>query len=226
MPSTLPSRLPVPRNDSRQGTSSSKTSSLPSSVPSVKSENGAGCAVVVQRLGGGHLHRLHLGHDLALVVAGDAGAEPGDEQRRRRRAEAAVRNASTSRSGCRIRCQSAIRDHERAGDHEAAEDRVREGRPERPCWSAPPRSRSARRGPLLGVDRVADRVLHERVGGEDEVRREHRADRGDPDRGEVQPRRSRSQPKIHRPRNVDSRKNASSPSIASGAPKMSPTKRE
>ena len=34
---------------------------------------------------------------------------------------------------------------------------------------------------------------------------------------------SRSQPKIQRPRNVDSRKNAASPSIASGAPKMSPT---
>ena len=37
---------------------------------------------------------------------------------------------------------------------------------------------------------------------------------------------SRSQPKIHSPRNVDSRKNASSPSMASGAPKTSPTKRE
>ena len=37
---------------------------------------------------------------------------------------------------------------------------------------------------------------------------------------------SRSQPKIHSPRKVDSRKNASSASIASGAPKMSPTKRE
>ena len=36
----------------------------------------------------------------------------------------------------------------------------------------------------------------------------------------------RSQPKIHRPRKVDSRKKASSASIASGAPKMSPTKRE
>ena len=35
----------------------------------------------------------------------------------------------------------------------------------------------------------------------------------------------RSQPKIHRPRKVDSRKNASRPSMASGAPKMSPTKR-
>ena len=37
---------------------------------------------------------------------------------------------------------------------------------------------------------------------------------------------SRSQPKIHSPRNVDSRKNAASPSIASGAPNTSPTKRE
>jgi hypothetical protein len=36
----------------------------------------------------------------------------------------------------------------------------------------------------------------------------------------------RSQPKIHRPRNVDSRKNASRPSMASGAPNTSPTKRE
>ena len=35
-----------------------------------------------------------------------------------------------------------------------------------------------------------------------------------------------SQPKIHRPRNVDSRKNASSASMASGAPNTSPTNRE
>jgi hypothetical protein len=34
------------------------------------------------------------------------------------------------------------------------------------------------------------------------------------------------QPKIHRPMNVDSRKKASSASMASGAPKTSPTKRE
>ena len=37
---------------------------------------------------------------------------------------------------------------------------------------------------------------------------------------------SRLQPKIHSPRNVDSKKNATRPSNASGAPKMSPTKRE
>ncbi len=37
---------------------------------------------------------------------------------------------------------------------------------------------------------------------------------------------SLSQPKIQRPRKVDSRKKASSASIASGAPNTSPTKRE
>ncbi len=37
---------------------------------------------------------------------------------------------------------------------------------------------------------------------------------------------SLSQPNSHSPRNVDSRKNAPSPSIASGAPKMLPTSRE
>ena len=36
----------------------------------------------------------------------------------------------------------------------------------------------------------------------------------------------RLRPNSHRPMNVDSRKNASSPSIASGAPKMLPTKTE
>jgi hypothetical protein len=35
-----------------------------------------------------------------------------------------------------------------------------------------------------------------------------------------------SQPNSHSPRNVDSRKNAARPSIASGAPKMLPTSRE
>ena len=37
---------------------------------------------------------------------------------------------------------------------------------------------------------------------------------------------SRSQPNSHRPRKVDSRKNAASPSMASGAPKTLPTSRE
>ena len=40
------------------------------------------------------------------------------------------------------------------------------------------------------------------------------------------PRERRPQPKIQMPRKVDSMKNAASASIASGAPKMSPTMRE
>ena len=37
---------------------------------------------------------------------------------------------------------------------------------------------------------------------------------------------SRSQPKTHSPRKVDSKKKAARPSMANGAPKTSPTKRE
>ena len=37
---------------------------------------------------------------------------------------------------------------------------------------------------------------------------------------------SRSHPKIHSPRKVDSKKNATRPSIASGPPKTLPTRRE
>ena len=37
---------------------------------------------------------------------------------------------------------------------------------------------------------------------------------------------SRVQPKIHRPRKVDSKKKATRPSMANGAPKTSPTNRE
>ena len=40
------------------------------------------------------------------------------------------------------------------------------------------------------------------------------------------PRGSTFQPNTHSPRNVDSRKNAARPSIASGAPKTSPTNSE
>ena len=48
------------------------------------------------------------------------------------------------------------------------------------------RSTSARAWPLP-VDLVADRVLHPRVGGEDEVGRQRRAERDHPDAREVQP---------------------------------------
>ena len=103
-------------------------------------------------------------------------------------------------------------------------DRVRERREGDGLVSTAQMSTSSARP--LGVHLVADRVLHERVRGEDEVRREDGADRV----AQMVARWSRcgswSHPKIHSPMNVASRKNASRPSIASGAPKTSPTKRE
>jgi hypothetical protein len=45
MPCTLPSKWPVARNDKSRGTLTLKTSRSPSSVPTVKIENDAGCSV-------------------------------------------------------------------------------------------------------------------------------------------------------------------------------------
>ena len=79
----------------------------------------------------------------------------------------------------------------------------------------------------VAADRVADRVLHERVGADDEVAGQpapdeqrdarRRSDRAGP---------SRCSPKTSRPRKLDSRKNANSPSIASVWPMTPPAYRE
>ena len=79
MPSTVPSKLPVAMKDSRPGISMIRVAELPSSEPIDSTENGALLVVLVQTLGGRHLHRLHLGHDLALDVTGDDDAERGHE---------------------------------------------------------------------------------------------------------------------------------------------------
>ena len=55
----------------------------------VNSENDAGCDGVVERLGRGHLHRLLLGHDPGLQVAGD------DDAERRRSARSTAPAAAT-----------------------------------------------------------------------------------------------------------------------------------
>ena len=70
-------------------------------------------------------------------------------------------------------------------------------------------------------------MLHPRVGRHDERRRQD-ARRTRPARSSAgaPAADSLSQPNSHSPRNVDSRKNAARPSIASGAPKMLPTSRE
>ena len=77
------------------------------------------------------------------------------------------------------------------------------------------------------VDRETNRPLHEGVRCQNPEGGQHRADGDQPDAGADAPSwDTRSHPKIHRPIKVDSRKKASSASIASGAPKTSPTKRE
>ena len=227
MPSTLPSKVPVARNERRYGIRIEKISSRPVERADREDRERRGLLGLVQRLGGRHLHRLLLGHELALHVAGD-----GDQQARRRGAR---RRRPGGRPERRRRrrvghgpCASATPRSPATNAPavmNAAGDRVRERDQRRGVGQHARRSRSARPG-RCRVERVADRVLHPGVGGEDEVRRQDGADRP---RSRSWPGGrlcgSRSQPKIQSPRNVDSRKNASRPSIASGAPKMSPTNR-
>ena len=65
-----------------------------------------------------------------------------------------------------------------------AGDGVREGRERRGVGQQRPDARQLGAAGL-GIEADADWVLHERVGGEDEVRREPGADGGQPDRGQV-----------------------------------------
>ena len=176
------------------------------------------------RLGRRDLHRLVLRLDDAELAADQhredrwPGPAPTSASLAVRRNEVGV----ASRRRCQADTASITR---RAGDQRREqhvriapeEHRVGEQRPDvvelRPARS--------------GVDRVADRVLHPRVRGDDEHRRQRRR-RARPPRCVTRCTRlgSTSQPNSHSPRNVDSRKNAARPSIASGAPNTSPTNRE
>src|SRR4030095_12290370 len=100
-----------------------------------------------------------------------------------------------------------------------------------PIWVGEQVGDRSQLGPVgLRVDGVAHRVLHPRVGGHDERSRQRGADEHQPRRSHAgagcPPGGGASQPKTQKPRNVDSRKKAASPSIASGAPNTSPTNRE
>ena len=104
MPSTVPSASPVAMNDRTSGTRTLQTSCEPSRVPMVNSENEAGALVVVERLGGGHLHRLLLGHQPGLQVAGDHDADAGDQDGHQRHAQRRPEDLGVS---CRrARCQA------------------------------------------------------------------------------------------------------------------------
>ncbi|MGY2875354.1 hypothetical protein ACVW00_002544 [Marmoricola sp. URHA0025 HA25] len=143
---------------------------------------------VVERLRGSHLHRLHLGHDLALDVAadrdaetreqGDGGADPDGLQVERCVALVADR---TTLLEVQVRRDA---EHEGASGHVRRHHHVRERhqldlvehhRPEVGELGAAG----------LGVVLVADRVLHPGVRGEDEVGGEQGADVHRPDRRRV-----------------------------------------
>lgn len=76
----------------------------------------------------------------------------------------------------------------------------------------------------VDVELRADRILHPCVGDENPQSREIDADCHEPCRGEVKRFDTLPQPKSITPTNVASMKNAMIPSMASGAPNMSPTK--
>ena len=143
-----------------------------------------GLGGLVQRLGRGHLHRLDAGHDPGLLVAGHEDEEPGDEDRRgpdpRGRSEGVVVRARPPSDP-----PHGDGGHERPGRQHRGNDRVQE-RDDRQLVGQDSDEVGQFRAAGGGVERVADRVLHPGVGGQDEVGGQDRADRGDPDRGQVE----------------------------------------
>ena len=113
-------------------------------APTAKSENGAPAAGLVQRLGGGHLHRLLLRHELRLHVADEASPRTaatstiGSAEAERRRNIVDVRAAA--RGARRRRRRRTIPPVQHGRD-----DRVREGESSVGLVSTA-QMRSARRG--------------------------------------------------------------------------------
>ena len=143
---------------------------------------------VVERLSSSHLHRLHLGHHLALEVPrddhtesrekGDPGADPS-----RLSVHPGVR------SDVRLaQVPQTHRHDEGAADHVSARDRVREGH-QLDLVGEHGNEVGHLRAPGHRVEAIADRVLHEGVGSQDEVGRQQGADRDQPHAGRVQLRR-------------------------------------
>ena len=150
----------------------------------VSTENGRGALGVVEALGGGHLHRLHLGHDLALDVAGDDDGCGGDQGDPGAELRGEPVGGGVGAVAVADQVPQGDRHQQGSGDEEGAGDGVREG--DQGDLVGEHGDEVGQFGAAgVGVVAVADGVLHERVGGEDEVRREVGADGGGPDGGQV-----------------------------------------
>ena len=189
MPSTLPSKRPGGQERQQAGDPDRELLLGPVQGADREDRERRRLLGVVERLGGRHLHRLLLGHDLALDVAGhgdaDAGHDhhPGADPDCRARTSAGRRRRSSDARAATARRQR--RTHHRSGTP-----------PVTVCGNVTSWVElvsTAHEVVELGaaglrVEVVADRVLHPRVRGQDEVRRQHRADVHDPDAGDVEPR--------------------------------------
>ena len=200
---------------------------------------------VVQRLRGGHLHRLDLGHHLALDVTGDQQAQTGDQQGHGTELDRGPEGHAVSSGSvcCRIgglvtgplrsggpfveppQVPTGHPGDERPTNHEAAEDLMRKGDQHDRVGEHRCEVGQLRASPNL-VERESDRILHEGVRGQDEVARSSTV----PDAASQIVARcslgsSFPQPKIQSPRNVDSKRMPAALRARARAPKMSPTKR-
>ena len=185
MPLISPLKLPVPRKDSRPGISMIAWCFSPFRLPTVRIENGALRLGRVETLGRRHLHGLDLGHDLAGDVAADGDAEAGDQQDRGADRATLRRKVSLIAPSLRCMLHSDDPDHERAAGEVRRQHDVRE-RHELDLVEQHGEEVVELGAAGLRVVGVAHRVLHPGVRGQDEVRREQRADVHQPDAGVVE----------------------------------------
>jgi hypothetical protein len=189
----------------------------------VKSDIGVGSAVSQSASAGRHLHRLDPGHVLSLGVAdhhdGERGGEAvdgADAERAPERLAGLVVPAPYQVPGADPEDEEGGGGHRRRDDVRELDQHVRVG---------DDLSEALHLGSAV-AQRMAHRLLHERVGHQDPVGREVRVDRHQPDRGQVGPLGQLVPTEDPQPQEGGLEEEGDEPSIASGAPKTSPTKRE
>src|SRR6476619_8382689 len=186
MPLTPPSNLPVARKDSSPGTVTENFSWVPSSEPTVKSENGASWAADWYSASAA---AIFMGWTSVMILPCTspltATARPATSVTTAPSRVALRYIGRSLPTVARRMCHRPTHD-DRPTDHVCRGDDVRE-RHQLHLVEHHRREVGELRTAGPGVVAVADRVLHERVGGEDEVRREQRADVDQPHAGRVQP---------------------------------------